>query len=153
MSSFLSLHKKWSFPLRIYSINVTNSAECCEFGYIYWINSVENLIDTTAFQTYMKARRKYRRSNRLHLTIFIVSLNLTVTLTMSVIAPQALVLVRVIVCAAKHTHKVLLYNFLFLFGFSFFLFLFFYWLRYSNVFLRYISIKENLRNLMCYFAG
>ena len=102
---FLSLHKKWSFPLRISSINVTSSAECCEFGYIYWINSVENLIDTTAFQTYMKARRKYRRSKRLHLTIFIVSLNLTVTLTMSVLAPQALVLVRVIVCAAKHNSQ------------------------------------------------
>ena len=32
------LHKKWSFPLRISSINVTQSAVSCGFGHIYWRN-------------------------------------------------------------------------------------------------------------------
>ena len=31
-----SLHKKWSFPLRISSVNVTKFAGNCEFGHIYW---------------------------------------------------------------------------------------------------------------------
>ena len=34
----LSLHKKWSFPLRISSVNVTKSAENSGFGNIYWRN-------------------------------------------------------------------------------------------------------------------
>ena len=34
----LSLHKKWSFPLRISSVNVTKSAVSCGFGQIYWRN-------------------------------------------------------------------------------------------------------------------
>ena len=29
-----TLHKKWSFPFRISSINMTKSAENCEFGHI-----------------------------------------------------------------------------------------------------------------------
>ena len=33
-----SLCKKWSFPLRIYSVNVTKSAVSCGFGHIYWRN-------------------------------------------------------------------------------------------------------------------
>ena len=32
----LSLHKKWSFPLRIHSVNVTKSAGNRGFGHIYW---------------------------------------------------------------------------------------------------------------------
>ena len=32
------LHKKWSFPLRISSVNVTKSAANCGFGHIYWRN-------------------------------------------------------------------------------------------------------------------
>ena len=31
--------KKWSFPLRISSVNVTKSAWNCGFGHIYWRNS------------------------------------------------------------------------------------------------------------------
>ena len=31
----LSLHKKWSFPLKISSVNVTKSAGNCGFGHIY----------------------------------------------------------------------------------------------------------------------
>ena len=39
LSSLLStLHKKWSFPLRISSINVTKYAGNCWFGHIYWRN-------------------------------------------------------------------------------------------------------------------
>ena len=33
------LHKKWSFLLRISSVNVTKSAGKCGFGHIYWKNS------------------------------------------------------------------------------------------------------------------
>ena len=32
---FLSLLKKWSFPLRISAVNVTKSAGNCRFGHIY----------------------------------------------------------------------------------------------------------------------
>ena len=34
----LSLHKKWSFPLRISSVNMTKSTGDCGFGHIYWRN-------------------------------------------------------------------------------------------------------------------
>ena len=33
-----SLYKKWSFPLRISSVNVTKSAVSCGIGHIYWRN-------------------------------------------------------------------------------------------------------------------
>ena len=33
------LHKKWSFPLRVFSVNMTKSAVFCRFGYIYWRNT------------------------------------------------------------------------------------------------------------------
>ena len=33
---FLTLHKKWSFPLTMSSVNVTKSAVSCGFGRIYW---------------------------------------------------------------------------------------------------------------------
>ena len=32
----IALHKKWSFPLGISTVNVTKSAGDCGFGYIYW---------------------------------------------------------------------------------------------------------------------
>ena len=35
---FVSMYKKWSFPLRISSVNVTKSAGNCGFGHIYWRN-------------------------------------------------------------------------------------------------------------------
>ena len=35
---FILLHKKWSFPWRIYSANMTKSAGNCRFGHIYWRN-------------------------------------------------------------------------------------------------------------------
>ena len=34
----LPLHKKWSFPLTISSVNVTKSTVSCGFGHIYWRN-------------------------------------------------------------------------------------------------------------------
>ena len=34
----IALHRKWSFPLRISSVNVTKSAGSCGFGHIYWRN-------------------------------------------------------------------------------------------------------------------
>ena len=37
-SQGLPLHKKWSFPWRISSVNVTKSAVSCGFGQIYWSN-------------------------------------------------------------------------------------------------------------------
>ena len=36
--SYGSLHKKWSFPLRVSSVNVTKFAGNCRFGHIYWRN-------------------------------------------------------------------------------------------------------------------
>ena len=33
-----TLHKKWSFPVEISSVNVTKSAGNCGFGHIYWRN-------------------------------------------------------------------------------------------------------------------
>ena len=33
-----TLHKKWSFPLRISIVNVTKSTVSCRFGHIYWRN-------------------------------------------------------------------------------------------------------------------
>ena len=38
LSSMMTLHKKWSFPLRNSSVNVTKSAGICGFGQIYWRN-------------------------------------------------------------------------------------------------------------------
>ena len=35
----ITLHKKWSFPLTISSVNVTKSAVFCRFVHIYWKNS------------------------------------------------------------------------------------------------------------------
>ena len=37
------LHKKWSFPLKISSVNVTKSVENCGFGHIYWRNPLWKL--------------------------------------------------------------------------------------------------------------
>ena len=37
-TKFQSLHKKWSFPLRNSSVNVTKSAVSRGFGHIYWRN-------------------------------------------------------------------------------------------------------------------
>ena len=34
----VSPHKKWSFTLKIYLVNVTKSAGNCRFGHIYWRN-------------------------------------------------------------------------------------------------------------------
>ena len=36
--SNFALHKKWSFPLKISSVNVTKYADSCRFGHIYWRN-------------------------------------------------------------------------------------------------------------------
>ena len=35
----MSQHKKWSFSLRISSVNVIKSAVSCKFGHIYWRNA------------------------------------------------------------------------------------------------------------------
>ena len=37
-SLIVALHKKWSFPLMISSVNVTKFAGNCGFGHIYWKN-------------------------------------------------------------------------------------------------------------------
>ena len=34
----MTLHKTWSFPLRISSVNLTKSAVSCGFAHIYWRN-------------------------------------------------------------------------------------------------------------------
>ena len=38
ISPILPQHKKWSFALRIFSVNVTKSEVFCGFGHIYWRN-------------------------------------------------------------------------------------------------------------------
>ena len=38
LSLNLTLHKKWSFPLRVSSVNVTKSAANYRFGHTYWRN-------------------------------------------------------------------------------------------------------------------
>ena len=41
----IPLHKKWSFPLRISSVNVIKSLVSCGFNHIYWKKSLmENFI-------------------------------------------------------------------------------------------------------------
>ena len=37
-SALSTLHKKWSFPIKIFSVNVTKSARNCGFSHIYWRN-------------------------------------------------------------------------------------------------------------------
>ena len=37
-SEFTTLHKKWNFPLKVSSVNLTKSADSCGFGLIYWRN-------------------------------------------------------------------------------------------------------------------
>ena len=36
--NIIPLHKKWSFPLRISSVNLNKSAGNCKFAHIYWRN-------------------------------------------------------------------------------------------------------------------
>ena len=36
--SDISLHKKWNFPLRTFSVNMAKSAGNSGFGHIYWRN-------------------------------------------------------------------------------------------------------------------
>ena len=36
LGTYLSLQKKWSFLLGIFSVNMTKSAVSCGFGHIYW---------------------------------------------------------------------------------------------------------------------
>ena len=45
-----TLDKKWGFPLRISSVDVTKSAVSCGFGHIYW----KNLEWKTSFFVYCK---------------------------------------------------------------------------------------------------
>ena len=48
-----SWHKKWSFPLRISSVNVTKSTGNCELGHIYWRNPSWN---TSFFVQWLKPK-------------------------------------------------------------------------------------------------
>ena len=38
VNQLVTLRKKWSFQLRVSSVNVTKSAGNCGFGNIYWRN-------------------------------------------------------------------------------------------------------------------
>ena len=51
-----SLYKKWSFPLRISSVNVTKSAGHCGFGHIYWINPSQYTHDVYTMSPTLKWR-------------------------------------------------------------------------------------------------
>ena len=38
LETLQTMHKKWSFPLKIPSVNVTKPIGNCRFGHIYWRN-------------------------------------------------------------------------------------------------------------------
>ena len=48
------LHKKWSFLLRIFSVNVTKSAGNCRFGHIYWRNSFFCAVNRTVLKLILR---------------------------------------------------------------------------------------------------
>ena len=55
-----TLHKKWSFPLRISSVNVTKFAGNCRFGRIYWRNPWWE----TSFFVHWKLSNKFKVNNK-----------------------------------------------------------------------------------------
>ena len=79
----------------------------------------------------MKLKRKYRRSNRLNLPMFIDVFNSTVIFIMSVHFLEAIVL-KLTVYAAKHDFKKNVFHIIF----------FFFLKRYSNVLFRIVSNKR-----------
>ena len=65
----LTLHKKWSLPLRVSSVNMTKSAGNCEFGHIYrrnssWKTFCAVLVPTNKskdiFKKYKKPQNEFR---------------------------------------------------------------------------------------------
>ena len=48
-----SLHKKWSFPLRIYSVNVTKSTGNCVFSHLLKKSLMENFIFCAVLKIYL----------------------------------------------------------------------------------------------------
>ena len=65
MNSFYAMRKSWSFPLRIYSVNLTKSAVSCGFGYIYWRNLQWkiSIYCPVMVQQWSQIREKQPRSN------------------------------------------------------------------------------------------
>ena len=61
--SFMSLHKKWSFPLRISSVNVTKSAVSCGFGRTHLLK--KSLMENFNFCTVLQCN-----FNNLNLNLF-----------------------------------------------------------------------------------
>ena len=84
-----TLHKKWSFPLRIFLVNVTKCAVSCGFGHIYCRNTwwktsffvqcnLDNdfrAIFNVLFQAYSEIFREYSRE---HLRIFVTLCKLAI---------------------------------------------------------------------------
>ena len=56
------LHKKWSFVLRISSVNVTKSAVTCGFDHIYWRNPLykTSFFVQCTFQNFKNIKVKFR---------------------------------------------------------------------------------------------
>ena len=83
MKATWPLHKKWSFPLRISSINVTKSVVSCGFRHIYWRNpkwktsffvhdrDLWNSVNTSAAK--LKLRKLYKTNHAKHLMWFFSS--------------------------------------------------------------------------------
>ena len=61
------LHKKWSFPLRIFSLNVTKFALSCGFDHIYWRNPKWK----TSFFVEWSLREKFPNTEFLLVHIFL----------------------------------------------------------------------------------
>ena len=56
-----TLYKKWSFPLRISSVNLTKSAGNCRFGHIYWRNPWWKTSFFVQWNTWNKVKKSSRK--------------------------------------------------------------------------------------------
>ena len=64
--SFMTLHQKWSFPLRISSVNVTKFATNCGFGHIHWRNLNGKLHFLCSVSHVLGAKRSGFKSHDVH---------------------------------------------------------------------------------------
>ena len=90
----LTLHKKWSFPFRISSVNVTKSAGNCRSGHIYWRNSCGKLYFSSSADLWSSMYPKTCR-NGYEFKTTILCINSQVQITLILEYRQAVELQRV----------------------------------------------------------